>query len=679
MPSTRTRILAGLVVCVLAAAAVSWAAEADVEQAMKDLPKYEFGQSRAQLTLIQETLRAAEPAKRTDLCNRLAALLSSGATDAAKRWVCRQLSIFGTEAQVPQLAPLLVDEQLSDMARYALERIEHPSAVEAMRKALASAKPGQKIGLINSLGVRRDEKAVDDLVKALQGGDQPTATAAARALAKIGGPKAVEALADMRTKAEGDLLAVVRDAYLQCADGLLAAGKAAQAAEMYQQMYKPDLPKHVRTAALRGIVAAGGEKTMPLLTEILTGNDTEMQASALRFLREVAGPEITKALTDLLPKLPPETQAMMLADLGARGDPAALPAVAKAVASDNEAVKKAAVLALGQLGDASTLPALTALAAGGPCADEARQALDTLPAANVNPAMIEQAKSAEPNVRKEVIRSLGARGVTAAVPVLVQAARADDKAVRQEAFRSLEKLAGSQAVPELVALVVNPKDAEDRPAAQRALATVAGRCPEKEACASAMLAALDAAPADAKAALLQTLPAAGTDKALAALKKCVGSDDEKVRDAAIRSLADWPDPAAAPDLLAIAQTVEKTAHQVLALRGYIRLAGSESLKADQRLQMYKDAMAAAKRPDEKKQVLGGLGGVKAVAALEMVIPALDDAALQKEACAAAVAIAKNLGGQGKPVIVEAMKKVLAISKDKRLNGEAQTLLKKAGG
>jgi len=211
--------------------------------------------------------------------------------------------------------------------------------------------------------------------------------------------------------------------------------------------------------------------------------------------------------------------------------------------------------------------------------------------------MMDLAKSAEPSVRKEVVRSLGARGVTAAVPVLVEAARADDKAVREEALRAVEKLAGCPAVPDLVALVVNPKDEADRPVAQRALATVCGRCPEKEACADAMLAALDGAPAAGKAALLQALPAAGTDKALAALKKYVASDDETARDAAIRSLADWPDPAAAPDLLRIAKTAEKTAHQVLALRGYIRLAGTEGLKADQRLAMYKDAMAAAKRPD----------------------------------------------------------------------------------
>jgi len=680
MPFTRSVVTAALVAgLVCSAAGLVPAAETSLEQAMKALPKYEFGQSRSHLTLIHHALRDADEAKRADLCDRLARVLASGATEAAKRWVCRQLSIFGSGKQVPQLASLLTDEKLSDMARYALQRIEAPSAVEAMRSALPKANPGQKIGLINSLGERKDTKSLDPIIGYLNSGDEPIAIAAARALAKIGGSKAADALRAIRTSAEGQLAAVVRDAYLQCADGLLAAGNKDQAADIYHQMYKPDQPKHVRLAALRGIVAAGGEKTMPLLTEILTGNDPFMQASALRFLREVAGPETTKALTGLLPNLPAETQVMLLDDLAVRRDPAALPAVKQAAASQQEAVKKAAVRAMGQLGNASCLPILAQLATGGPAAEEARMALDTLPAEDVNPAMRKMLKEADPKVRKEVARSLGERGVTAAVPDLLEAARADDRGVRHESLRALEKLAGAQAVGELVALVVKPKENADRPVAQHALATVCGRTPEKEAAAAVIAKAIDAAPADAQAALLQCLPPCGTAGALQATRKHTKADNETVRDTAIRALASWPDPAAAPDLLQIATSAEKTTHHVLALRGYIRLAGTKDLKAKQRLDMYQKAMDAARRDDEKRQVLGGLSDVKAVEALEMVVPALDQKGLQNEACAAAVAIAKNLGGHGKETIRQAMKKVLEVSKNKRLRGEAQKLLKKAGG
>jgi len=681
MSSTRSRIVAVLIACLLGAMAVpTLAAEASLDQAMKDLPKYEFGQSRQHLTTIHHALREADLAKRAALCAQLAKVLDSGATQAAKSWVCRQISIFGSKNQVPALAALLADEKLSDMARYALQRIADPAALEAMRAALPKAKPGQKIGIINSLGERADTKATDLIVQQLTAGDEPVAIAAARALAKIGDPKAVAALAKIRGKAGGALAAVVRDAYLQCADGLLNAGKKAQAAGIYQEMFKPDQPPHVRLAALRGIVAAGGEKTMPLVTEILTGTDAFMQASVLRFLREVGTPDMTAGLASLLPKLPADTQAMLLDDFALRGDPAALPAVTKAAASDQEDLKKAAVRAMGKLGNASCLPMLTGLAAGGgPVADEARKALDSLPAADVNPAMQTLAKQGDAKIRKEAIRSLGARGAQAAIPTILETARHDDKDVRQESFRALEQLAGCPAVPSLVKLVIAPRDAADRPVAQHALAAVVGRCPEKDACATAILAPLDKADAEAKAALLQTLPRAGTATALAAMKKYVGSSDEAVRDKAIRGLAEWPDPAAAADILAIATSATSTSHHVLALRGYIRLAGTQTLKAQERLQMYSKAMSVAKRDDEKRQALGGLGDVKAVEALKMVLPALDQKGLQNEACAAAVKIAKNLGSHGKDTIREAMTKVLAITKNKRLRSDAQKLLKSAGG
>jgi len=681
MPFARVILAVALAVGLLGPlAAPAPAADISLEQAMKDLPKYEFGQSRKHLTVIHHALRDADKAERAKMCDRLAGLLDSGATGAAKRWVCRQLSIFGTGKQVPALAPLLADEKLSDMARYALQRIEDPSAVAAMRRALAKAKGRRKIGLINSLGERGDEKALDAIIQALKDGDEAVAVAAARALAKIGGTRAVDALGKARAEAEGRLREVIRDAWLRGADVLLAEGKKDKAADIYHEMYKPNLPKHVRLAALRGIVATGGKKSLPLVTEILTGTDRHMQASALRFVREVAGPEIPKALADLLPKLAAETQALLLKDFAIRGDPSTLPAVKTAAKSQDEVVRKAAVAAMGELGDASCLPLLTDLAAGGgPLAETARKALDSLPAEDVTPAMVKMAQKADPKVRKEVVRSLGVRGGTEAIPALLEAARDAEKAVRHEAIRALETLAGVDALPKLVKLVVEPREDGDREVASHALATVCERVPDKDAAATAVLGALDAAPPAAKAALLQTLPHVPTDKALSAVRTYADAGDKTVRDKAVRVLADWPDPAAAEPLLKIATSAEETTHHVLALRGYIRLAGTKGLKADRRLQMYRKAIDAAKRDDEKRQALGGMGNVKAVDALKMVIPALDQKPLRNEACAAAVKIAKNLGGRGKPTIRQAMKKVLEVSKNKRHRGEAKKLLKKAGG
>ena len=58
MLPTRRILAAALVACLLGSVAVQApAAEVSVDQAMKALPKYEFGQSRAHLTVIHHALR----------------------------------------------------------------------------------------------------------------------------------------------------------------------------------------------------------------------------------------------------------------------------------------------------------------------------------------------------------------------------------------------------------------------------------------------------------------------------------------------------------------------------------------------------------------------------------------------------------------------------------------------
>src|SRR4029079_13467463 len=86
--------------------------------------------------------------------------LQSEISRDAKGFVCRMLTIIGGGASVPALAGLLTDEYLSHMARYALERNPVPEAAQALRAALPKLSGKLKIGVISSIGSRRDASAV---------------------------------------------------------------------------------------------------------------------------------------------------------------------------------------------------------------------------------------------------------------------------------------------------------------------------------------------------------------------------------------------------------------------------------------------------------------------------------------------------------------------------------------
>ena len=155
---------------------------------------------------------------------------------------------------------------------------------------------------------------------------------------------------------------------------------------------------------------------------------------------------------------------------------------------------------------------------------------------------------------------------------------------------------------------------------------------------------------------------------------CRKDEDEAVRDQSVRMLSGWPDPVVLPELLAIAESTDGVRHQVLAIRGLVRLAGPQKDKpAD--VKMLTRAMELAKRPHEKRLVLGVLGGVATPASLAVVVPALDDSALVNEAGLAVVSIAEKMKEGSKDELRTAVRKVLKTTKNQQVRRRAEQVLK----
>lgn len=231
---------------------------AELQELLGKVKTYDWGQSRLVLTEVSEAVKKAHgnKAELAKVEKALLGVLDSDATRAGKQFVCRELSIIGTEQSVPTLAKMLAGEETSDMARYALERIPGSAVDEALRGSLRKAKGNARIGIINSLGQRRDKGAVRNLKRILGRPNQEAATAAAAALGRIADSQAAEALAETKNKAEGKLLLVVLDAYLKCADQFVADGNKIKAMAIYKELQKEGMPKPIRTAALTGMINA---------------------------------------------------------------------------------------------------------------------------------------------------------------------------------------------------------------------------------------------------------------------------------------------------------------------------------------------------------------------------------------------------------------------------------------
>lgn len=232
-----------------------------LDQAFDALKKYDWGTDPKVLKPIDEAVVTCQgdAAARKELETRLAAVLKTDAPRDAKDYACRKLMLIGTAESVPALAALLTEKDHSHMARYALERIPAPEAARAMRDALPKLSPELKVGAISSLGVRRDAASVSALGALLSDTDGAVAKAAAHALGDIRTAEAAKALSSGKPAAEGVKLAVT-DASLSCAEGLLAGGDKGEALVIYKGLVGQDLPKHMRLAATRGMLACAGKK-----------------------------------------------------------------------------------------------------------------------------------------------------------------------------------------------------------------------------------------------------------------------------------------------------------------------------------------------------------------------------------------------------------------------------------
>lgn len=228
-----------------------------LEESFELLKGYKPADDPAVLIPIDQAVMGVhgDAAARAALEQRLAGYLGASYSSVARSFVCRELAVIGSAASVPLLAPLLFDDELSVFARQALERIPGPEADKALRDAIGRSRGRTRIGIINSVAVRRDPRSVSLLVAAAREEPETTA-AAAKALGEIGTTESAKALTAFRGQGTPVQRLAIADAFLICAERLVAAGERAQAMKLIEPLTDSSQPAHVRLAASRARSAA---------------------------------------------------------------------------------------------------------------------------------------------------------------------------------------------------------------------------------------------------------------------------------------------------------------------------------------------------------------------------------------------------------------------------------------
>lgn len=579
------------------------------------------------------------------------AVLRSTAAEAEKAAACKRLAVHGTAASAGDLAALLSNDHLASSARIALEAIPGAEIDAVLRTSAGSLSGRLLVGVINTIGVRRDGGAVRLLESRLTDADAEVAAAAAAALARIGSPEAATALTKAAASGRDAMVAACLDAgeRLRLAGNATAAIAACEAVRALGDA----VSEHRRAQATRTVILAKAREGLPLMLESLRGPSKRLFNMGLSVSRELEdGPQagaIDLALVDEAAKLQGERAALVLTAVadrnadGSAGEALVKKVLAVATGSDKPA-RIAAIEALGRIGNAAVIdPLLEAATDADPqVAGAARAAAAALPGDAVDRLILGKLSAADARLLPVVAGIVGDRRI-AAVKELAPLVSHGDAAVRKAAVESLGAVIDLPNLGVLIDAVVKPRDAAEAEVAARSLRQACTRMADREACAEKLTAALtDSLPMATKIVLYDTLGDVGGRKALAAVRAAGKSPTPELQDAATRLLGKWMTPDAGPVLVDLAATLPPGKYQTRAVRGAIRIARQFTVPDNDRADLCRQSLRTAAEPADRKAVLEFMPRYPSPAMLLVAREAEAMPGLEAEAKAAAAAIEQKL-------------------------------------
>lgn len=562
-----------------------------------------------------------------------------------KGFLCRQLSVIGSNASIDVLAGLLKDDQISDLARYALERIGGQRASDALLEALPDLPVKAQIAVISSLGNLRDQKAVNTVARFLDSSDIGLRLAALAALGKIGTPQAGEALIRALNQQDPLVRARLLDAAIECADRLAMGQMTDQAIAIYQRVYHADCDATFKVAALAGWIAADKASAARLIRSAIEQPDQVLAVAACGMIDMIPDTQSRVQLMQQINSIPEQCRIAMFVAVARSGDRSLTPIVLQAVMEQKGQARLEAMRALAVLADKDCVGVISKIAAqeSGALQEAAREALIVSRGEGIDDQILVELQAAQPPVKCELIRAIAGRSIVKAVPIMLELARSDDRQVRTAASEAL----GELARPEDLDLMAKILWEMPSPRLESAFAAVCRRTGSSEQGTKAILEVYrNAGPLESRLAAVRVIGQLGSNAGLSMLLDQLNRGDDQIMTEVIRALSQWPNPGPMEHLWSVATSPGDITRRVLALRGYINMVPmKDGISAAQKVRMLQDAWAQASRDEEKRLILSVLPDCACIEAWQMAKVALDSPPLAQEAGSAILRLAGPLAGQ----------------------------------
>ncbi len=577
-------------------------------------------------------------------------VLRSDSSIFEKARACQQLGEFGTKDAVPALASLLNHKTLGAYARAGLERIPGPEASAALRGALGQTKGRFLVGVINSIAALRDEKAVPALSALTRDSDPKVVKAALLALGRISNEQALPLVRKALTSGPERFRADAAAACLLAAESQLNQGNADVARGLYDAVRQARVPLSYRVGATRGAIVARESDQVAFLIQQLRSDESAIRNVALLTIREIPSDELAAALNAELQGAQRDIQVQLLTALRDCHNAQSIQVTKTKVQADDPEVRLVALRVLAAIGGSDVAPTFIGVIEDRRGDEElsvAVNSLEQMEGAEVDRLILRAVRASEESeTRVQLIHLLGKRNVTGATGELLRQAAGSHQNVSTAAFQALESLAGFEELPGLIVLVRECRDDSVRGAAVNAVLGACRNSESNQASALVLKELKKSTVAAEKESWIRVLTLLGYAEALPAITATLQDNDRKLVQSTISSLSRWPDPKPIGALFSVVEGNSIPDLRRQALAAIIRLvtaAADRSAATDEELIVwFRRAGRAVRSVQEKRALVSGLGRVKHIESVRLLVSYLDDADVKIEAAYAIVKAAEPL-------------------------------------
>jgi len=462
---------------------------------------------------------------------------------------------------------------------------------------------------------------------------------------------------------------------LSCLDAAVQRGDRLIAERCLVALDGAGAPDHVRAAAALATAPAlsANEQLYRALT-MLGSTNGAMRAAGIQLLRQHGDPSALTRAAGALAVMPADSQIALLGLLEDRAITAAERLILPLRNAGDPAVRAAALRALGTAGTAESVGPLAEAAARGTDEERgaARRALRRISGQRVNERMAELLHATAGDVRLELLRAIGDRGVSSLAPTVFALTDSADEALRHEAIKQAGALAGTTEWPRLLDKLTSATNDADRAAWLGAAEAAAIRL--SRASVELTRRWKSAETPTAREALLALIGRLRPPDLLPAVAQAASSAQPNERHAAIRALSRWADAAALPPLIAAARHPEAATRR-LAQRGLVQvLREAAQLRPAERVAHAAEIAVVIEHADEQKALLAILADAATAEAAAVAARFLDQPAVRAEAELAILRSARAAGAANRPPVRAALERIARESESADRREEAAKLL-----